>query len=722
MMKIKHWRKRTPTLIQMEAVECGAACLGIILGYWGRYVPLEQLRLDAGVSRHGSNALNMIKAARSYGLEAKGFRKSLEELYEIDAPAVILWELNHFVVIEGFGKKEVYLNDPAVGPRAVTYQELDESYSGLVFTFKPTETFEKGGKPLSLVKELYGRLKKTSGSLYYLLLAGLCLVIPGLALPAFARIFVDQVLVMHVFEWKWLFLSALLLVTLIGGALTWLRAYFLNRLNGRLSILFSSEFLWHLLRLPIAFYTQRFPGEIAYRSTLNNKVAKKMTGALATTIIDMIVVIFYGLVMLKYDLLIGIVGFLAAVLNLVIFLWIQRSRIDAYARFQQEQGKWIGNSIGALQQMETIKAIGIESETFARYAGYYTKNLNALQEISKKDAILGTAPILFQALSIAALLTIGSLRVMEGTLSFGMLIALQTLMISFLTPVSRFVNFGQKMQNIKSEIARLNDVLKNKVDPIYEARSSRRAEKSSLKLEGYLEFRKVTFGYSRLAPPLIENLSFTIKPGERLALVGPSGCGKSTIAKLACGLFLPWEGEILYDGKPLEEIPEDLFYHSLGHVDQEIFLFSGTIRENITLWNDIVTEEMVVQAAEASAIHEEIMLRKNGYENILNEGGRNLSGGQRQRLEIARSLLYSPSLLVMDEATSALDSETEKYISDRIRQSGCSVVMIAHRLSTIQDCDEILVLERGKVVQRGSHPKLKNERGLYRQLIESENG
>jgi ABC-type bacteriocin/lantibiotic exporter with double-glycine peptidase domain len=261
--------------------------------------------------------------------------------------------------------------------------------------------------------------------------------------------------------------------------------------------------------------------------------------------------------------------------------------------------------------------------------------------------------------------------------------------------------------------------MKNKIDPIYHTRTASRTA-SSPKLEGYLEFRNVTFGYSSLSPPLIEKLSFLIKPGERLALVGPSGCGKSTIAKLAAGLFKPWEGEILYDGKPLEEVSPELFYHSIGHVDQELFLFSGTIRENISLWNKTVTEEMIIKAAEESAIHDEIMQRDKGYENLLTEGGKNLSGGQRQRLEIARAILYSPSLLIMDEATSALDSETEKEISDNMRRKGCSMLMIAHRLSTIQDCNTILVLERGKVVQRGTHQELKSQQGLYRQLIESE--
>ncbi len=720
MIDIKFWRKKTPTVIQMEAVECGAACLSIILGYYGRFIPLEKLRLDCGVSRDGSNALNMVKAARSYGLEGRGFKKTTEELYSLDSPAVIVWEYNHFIVIEGFGKKGVYINDPAVGPRTITYEELDDGYSGILLMFTPTVAFKEGGKPLSLKKELFERLNKVPLPLFYLLLAGLCLLLPGLALPALSRIFVDRILLSHISALSWIFLISILLIASIGGVLTWLQNYFLNRLNGRLAIQFASQFLWHTLRLPIAFYTQRFPGEIAYRSTLNNQVAEQMTGPLATTCIDLFLVIFYGIIMLQYDLLIGSIGFVAALANIGIFLWIQRSRKDAYARWQQEMGKWIGNSISALQQMETIKAIGIESDAFARYAGYFTKNINAQQEISKKDTILGTAPVLLQALSIAALLAIGSLRVMEGKLTFGMLIALQILMVGFLTPIGRFISFGQTMQNIKADIGRLNDVLENKIDPIYQGRAPL-LPTSSLKLEGYLEFRNVTFGYSPLAPPLIEKLSFRIEPGKRLALVGPSGCGKSTISKLAAGLFKPWEGEILYDGKPLKEVPAEVFYRSIGYVDQEILLFSGSIRDNITLWDSTVTEEMVIKAAIDSVIHDEIMLREKGYENILAEGGKNLSGGQRQRLEIARAILYSPSLLIMDEATSALDSETEREISDKIRRKGCGAVMIAHRLSTIQDCDEILVLEKGKVVQRGTHRELKSQSGLYLQLIESEN-
>ncbi len=716
---VKRWRKKTPTLIQMEAVECGAACLGIILGFLGKFVPLEELRIACGVSRDGSNAFNMVRAAKEYGLEAKGFQKELHEIYELDSPAILFWEFNHYVVLEGFGKDKVFLNDPAVGPRSVTYEEFDQGYTGVVLILMPGEEFQPMGRPPSLFKELIDRFKKVHLPLGYLFLAGCCLLIPGLALPALTRVFIDDVLVADILSWKWMIIIGLLIAAVMGGILSWLQQHFLNRLNGRLSIQFSSDFFWHILKLPIAFYTQRYAGEIANRVQLNNQIATMMTTTLITTCIDLLLIIFYGLVMLRYDVAIGSIGFLAAMINIAVFLWIQRSRSDAYARVQQEMGKWIGSSIGALQYIETIKATGIESDFFARFAGYYSKNLNAQQEISKKDTLLGTTAIFLQMVSIAALLCIGSVRVMEGRLTFGRLMALQTLLITFLSPISRFVNFGKTMQSLKINIARLNDVLKNKIDPLYELRLA--APQTSLtRLAGSLEFRNVTFGYSRLDPPLIETLSFTIKPGERLALVGPSGCGKSTIAKLASGLYLPWEGEILYDGKPINEIPSEVFYHSFASVEQDFFLFSGTIRENVTLWNSAVTDEMLIRAAGDACIHDDIMQREKGYEALLIEGGKNFSGGQRQRLEIARALIYSPSLLVLDEATSALDSETEKEISDRIRRKGCSVLMIAHRLSTIQDCDEIIVLDKGKVVQRGSHHDLKMVTGVYMQLVESE--
>lgn len=713
------WREKTPTVIQMEAVECGAASLSIILSHFGKYVPLEELRIECGVSRDGSNALNLIKAAKKYGLEGHGYRLELEDVFEVNSPAIIFWEFNHFLVLEGFGKHCVYLNDPSMGPRSVSYEEFDEGYIGIALLFEPTEEFKTGGKPPSISKELFKRLKSVPSPLIYLFLAGIGLLIPGLALPGFTRIFVDNILIANLIEWKWNFLGAMVIALLIQGGLTSLQNYFLNRLNGKLSLRFSSDFLWHILRLPVSFYSQRYTAEIAYRTTFNNQIAQMLTGTLATTFINLILVIFYGIIMFQYDVIIAWIGVIAALLNLWFMLLIQRSRMDSYARLQQERSKAIGNALGGLQYIETIKSTGTESDFFSRFVGYFTKNINAQQEISRKDALLSTFPPFLQALAVMFLLGIGGWRAMHGNLTIGMLIALQTLLITFLKPVGQFVNFGQLIQNMKIDIGRLNDVLAYPIDRTYHIPSSIDLTEVK-KLEGHLEFKNVTFGYSPLAPPLIENLSFEIKPGRRLALVGPTGCGKSTIAKLSCGLYLPWSGEILYDGKPYTEVSPETRHRSLASVDQEIFLFSGTIRENLTLWDTTIDETMITQSTHDAHIHEEILSRSHGYDSLLTEGGKNLSGGQRQRLEIARSLMYDPSILILDEATSSLDSETEKAISDNLRRRGCSCIMIAHRLSTIQDCDEILVLSEGKVVQRGKHDDLKMQPGLYQNLVNSE--
>lgn len=714
----KYWRVKTPTVIQMENVECGAACLSILLGHHGKFVPLEELRMECGVSRDGSNALYLIQAAKKYHLEGRGERLGLKELYTLDKPVILFWDYNHFVVLEGFGKETVFLNDPAFGPRTVTYEELDEFYTGIVLLFDVGPQFKKGGKPPSITEDMKERLKEVKGPLLYLLIAGICLLIPGLSVPVFTRIFIDNILVSNVLPWKSQFMMAMGLAMILGGLLTWMQQYFLNRLNAKLAIKFSSDFLWHILRLPVSFYYQRFPAEIANRVGQNNLVAQMMTGALATTSIQLLLVIFYGAVMFMYDFMIASVGILAGVGSLIVMGLIQRSRTDTYARLQKEQSILWANSVGVIQQIETVKATGTESDAFAAYAGFDTNKINSLQEISRKDAILTTSPIFFQGIATAALLGLGGWRTMEGSLSIGTLMALQMLLLSFLAPVVQFVNFGQTLQFLKVELLRLNDVLKNPIDQIYFKKKNETIE--SVKLEGYLEFKDVTFGYSPMAPPLIEKLNIKIKPGERVALVGPSGCGKSTISKLSTGLLQPWEGEILYDGKPYLDHPREIMQRSLTSVDQEIFLFSGSVRDNITLWDATATDDLIIKAAQDACIHDDILQRPEGYETDLIEGGRNLSGGQRQRLEIARALLVQPTIVIMDEATSALDSSTEKLVMNHIRKRGCSAIMVAHRLSTIQDCDEIIVLDQGKVADRGTHEELKSREGIYRELIQSE--
>ena len=721
MLKASHyWRVRTPTVIQMENAECGAACLSILLAYHGRFVPMEKLRVACGVSRDGSNALNLIKAAKEFGFDGQGTWQGLSEIYEVKQPAILFWNYNHFVVLEGFSQDGVYLNDPAFGPRTVSYEEFDEAFTGIALHFHTTKSFKKGGAAQGLWCDLKERLTPVKSSLIFILIAGLCLLIPGLALPAFTRIFIDNILVSNILPWKQAFLGALGIGMLLAWVLSWTQQYFLNRLSAKLSIRFSSDFLWHILRLPVTFYYQRYSAEIATRMSFNNQVAQTITGTLATTTIDLVLVVFYGAVMLMYDVTVASIGILAGIMSLVVMRLIQRTRTDIYARLQKQQAQSSGYTIGAIQQVETIKATGTEADAFDNFVGYETNKINSLQAIGEKDAILAATPILFQGLAMAALLGIGGWRIMKGDLSVGTLIALQMLLLSFLQPVTRFVNFGQLMQFMKVNLMRLDDVLNNPIDRIYTKRKFEEREDKLLKLDGYLEFKNVTFGYSPLAPPLIENLSIKIKPGQRIALVGPSGSGKSTISKLSTGLFQPWSGEIIYDGKPYEAHPAEVMHRSLASVDQEIFLFSGTVRDNITLWDSTVPDDMLIEAAEDASIHDDILNRPNGYDMQLIEGGRNLSGGQRQRLEIARALLYSPSLLIMDEATSALDSRTEKIIMNRIRKRGCSAIMVAHRLSTIQDCDEIIVLERGKVVERGTHEELKKLGKVYNNLIESE--
>jgi len=705
----------------MEMAECGAASLAIILAFFKKYVPLEELRIECGVSRDGSNAFNIIKAARFYELEAKGYKKDLSEIYQIKGPAILFWEFNHFVVLEGFGKKKVYINDPATGPRTISYEEFDQSYTGIVLTFEKKETFKEGGHPPHIFEGLYQRFKGVKSPLLFLLLASLCLLLPGLAIPAFTRIFVDELFNSHLLAWQWGFLLCMLFTVAMMGILNFLQQFYLNRLQQKLSVELSSHFLWHILRLPLSFYMQRYSGEIAYRMQLNTSISETMTGTLATTVLSLILITFYGIVMFFYDSLIACIGFVAALLNITMLLLINRSRQDAFAKYQQDYGKSLGVSINALQAIDTIKATGSESDFFARWAGYYAKTVNSDQEIGKKDALLSFFPILTQSLAQAFLLGLGSWKVMQNELSLGMLMALQVLLSGFLLPVVQFVNFGALMQALKINIARLDDVLKNPIDEIYNKQSQSSKDLSlPVRLSGYLTFRNVTFGYSPLADPLLKQLSFSLKPGQRIALVGPSGSGKSTIGRLACSLFQPWEGEILYDGKKFEDIPRELTSRSIASVDQEIFLFSGTVRQNLTLWDPTIPEEDLVLACKDACIHEEILAREKAYDSSVTEKGKNFSGGERQKLEIARALLFNPTILILDEATSALDPDTEKTIIDNIRRRGCTCIMIAHRLSTIRECDEILVLHKGKIQQRGNHQSLKEEEGLYRELVKKE--
>lgn len=719
----KFKRVKTPTVLQMEAVECGAAALGIMLGYYKLIVPLAELRVVCGVSRDGSKAKNLVKAARNYGMQAKGYKKQVPSLMALRPPFIVFWNFNHFLVVEGFGKKGVYINDPAAGPRTVSLEEFDRAYTGLVLVMEPGPEFKPGGREPSVIAALRDRLQGSAGALFYCLLAGFLLVIPGLAIPVFSQVYVDNILVAQRENWLRPLILGLSITTVLQGLLTLLQLRYLRKLKVKLSVGMSSRFLWHILRLPVSFYAQRFAGEISNRVSINDKVAKVLSGQLAATAIDTVMVLFYALVMLAYDWLLTLLAIGFSLINILVLQWISRDRVNANMRLGVDMGKASGVAIAGLQGMETIKVSALESDFFARWAGYYTKAVNTQQELGIANQTLGLLPTLLTSLTIMLILVIGGLRVMGGHLTIGMLVAFQSLMASFQRPVNTLVNFGSTLQELEGDLKRLDDVLRNDIDPdLQQQNHGSLASLETIRLQGYVELRNITFGYSRVEAPLITNFNCTLKPGQRIALVGGSGSGKSTITKLIAGLYQPWSGEIFLDGTARKAIPRPVLANSLAMVEQDIFLFGGTLRDNLTLWDSTITDGQLIQACQDAAIYDVVRGIPNGFDSELLEGGSNLSGGQRQRLEIARALVNDPAILVMDEATSALDAETERIIDQNLRRRGCTCIIVAHRLSTIRDCDEIIVLEQGKVVQRGDHEELWNVDGAYARLIRSEAG
>ena len=714
-------RVKTPTVLQMEAVECGAAALAMVLAYHGRNVPLEELRVACGVSRDGSKASSMLKAARHYGLVAKGFRKEPADLEELQLPMIVHWNFNHFLVVEGFGDGRVFLNDPATGPRQVPDEEFDQAFTGVVMAFEKGAEFVPGGEKSSMIAALRRRVSGSGMPLAYMVLAGFALLIPGMISPTFSRIFVDNVLVKGLTHWMTPLLWAMGGVAAVTMLLVWLQQRYLLRFETKLALDSSARFFWHVLRLPVEFFAQRYAGEIGNRVELNDRIAWLLSGELATTALGVMVIAFYAVLMVQYDVALATIAVVTAVLNMAALRYVSRKRTDLNQRLLQDRGKAMGTAMGGLQTIETLKATGSESDFFARWSGQQAKVVNAHQRLQLTTELLGAVPPLLLTLDTALILGVGGLRVMDGHLSMGMLVAFQSLVLLFLSPVNRLVTLGGTLQEIRGDMARLDDVLRARIDPVAAPEEeSSIAEDSPVKLSGALELRGVSFGYSRLEPPLIEGFDLVLRPGSRVALVGSSGCGKSTVAKLVSGLYEPWRGEILYDGQSRANIPRSVMTNSLGVVDQEIFMFDGSIRDNVSLWDATLPESEISRAGRDACIHEEVTARPGAYASRVAESGGNFSGGQRQRLEIARALAGSPSILVLDEATSALDPATEKAIDDGIRQRGCTCLIVAHRLSTIRDCDEIIVLERGKIVERGTHEELCAAAGRYRDLIAAE--
>lgn len=718
------WRRRTPTVIQMEAVECGAASLAMILGYHGKFVPLEELRSACGVSRDGAKASSVVAAARRYGLIARGFQMEAEDLRSLTEPAIVFWAFQHFMVLEGvrsrFGRKAVAVNDPAGGPRMIDWDDFDSGFTGVVLTFEPGPDFRPGGRPTRVGQALLARRMPSGRALPLVLLASLLLVVPGIIGPAFSRVFIDRILTGRDPGYLVPLLFAMGVTAVVVFVLTSVQRHYLLRLEIRLGLVSSARFFRHLLRLPVEFFLQRRPAEVAKRVQANDGVAEILSRDLAVTLVNLVLVLFYAAVLIRYDVLLGLVGVSMALLNILVLRQVSRARTDAVAALRADLGNLTSTTFNTLQLVETVKATGAEPTAFQRWAGFLAKAVTAKQRLGVATATLTVVPPLLAGINSGLILLIGGLRVVDGVISVGMLVAFQTLLNALSRPVTQLTNLGGQLQDISADICRLYDVEKYPMARTFEraAAGGERADPGG-RLDGRLEFADVTFGYNALAAPVIRNLSFTVVPGRRVAIVGNSGSGKSTAGKLAAGLYAPTAGQVLLDGRPRDDLPRAVVAASVAYVDQDITLFEGTVRDNLTLWSDDVPDEVAVSALRDAALFDLIAARPGGLNSRVLEGGRNLSGGQRQRLELARALSIQPTLLILDEATSALDPETERTIADNLRRRGCGCLIIAHRLSTVRDADEIIVLDRGEVVERGRHAELLALDGRYAELLRS---
>lgn len=710
-------RVRTPTVLQMEAVECGAASLSMVLGYYGRFVSLEQLRVDCGVSRDGTKASSILKTARQYGLKAKGFSKQPEELPQLPLPMVVFWNFNHFVVVEGFRRDRIYLNDPATGQRSVPAAEFAECFTGVVLVFEPGPDFRPGGARPQLLPALRERLRGSEAGVWYVVIASLLLALVGVGVPLFTKLFVDDVLVARTGDIVRPLLIGMLIAAALRAGLTWLQRMYLMRLSTKLALTSSYRFFQHLLRLPIEFFTQRYAGEVGARMEINDRVAGLLSGELAASLLNLVMVVCYIVLMFYFDVVLAVVGLALATLNLLALKYVSRRRTDLNAGLLQEAGKMMGTSMAGLQSIESVKASGGESDFFSRWAGHMAKLVTVSDRLQVYSSLLGLAPSLISMLAAAIVLGWGAARVMDGEMTVGTLVAFQSLMVGFMEPVNQLVMLAGSFQEVQGGLNRLDDVMRYAPDPSAIASDRGGGGPDAAKLTGSLELRNVTYGHNRLEPPLIQGLNLRLRPGDRVALVGPSASGKSTVAKLIAGLYQPWSGEVLLDGLPRPEIDRRRITNSVAMVDQDFFLYEGTARDVLTMWDSTVPEDDIVRAAKDACIHDDIAAQARGYDCLVEEGGRNFSSGQRQRLEIARALVGNPRILVLDEATSSLDPITEKLIDENLRRRGCTCIIVAHRLSTIRDCDEIIVLDHGYVVQRGAHETLYADPGVYRRLV-----
>lgn len=705
---------RTPTILQLDAAECGAASLAMVLGYYGRHVPLDELRVLCGVSRDGSKASNIVRAGRHLGLDGKGLKAEPEHLKDQRFPLIAFVNFNHFLVVEWIDDKQVSINDPANGRRRETFEEFSKAFTGVILTFEPNSEFEKGDERPSLLKSLAKRLQSVKGPLWFVFLTSLVLVIPGITIPVFSRIFVDYILIRSLDGWLVPLLIGMAATAIARFGLLELEKHMLIQARLAMSLETGRSFMRKLLTLPISFFDQRFAGEIASRVQLNEALARLLTGRLAEAAVALISTIFFGLTLLFYNWQLTIAVFFMAMLNGAVLVFSNRMLSESYRKLSIDLGKLSGARVAGLKDMETFKASGAEDMLFNRWTGLSIVSQNSEQRANSINAWIEPLPILIGSLSTVVILIWGGHFVMAGDMTLGSLVGYQSLATSFIAPVIALASFGAEFQEVRANTARLDDVLGQKSDLRFSGELRLRETDVP---DGSVALRGVNFGYSKLDAPMISNLSLELRSGQRVALVGPSGSGKSTIGKLIAGLEHPNSGTILIGGQPILEWPRAVLAARLAYVRQDVCLFEGTVRDNLTMWDDSIAEPDIIAAAKDARIHDVISARRGGYNGEIKESGNNFSGGEKQRIEIARALAANPSIVVLDEATSALDPVNEHLVMEAIRRRGATCIVIAHRLSAIRDCDEIIVLDRGQVVERGDHESLLRSDGYYSRLL-----
>lgn len=710
---------KVPVIMQMEALECGAASLAMVLAHFNKWVPIEQVRSDCGVSRDGTTAGQIYRSAERYGLRVSAKRYNLKQIQEEGSyPSIIHWNFNHFVVLRGFKGSIALINDPARGAVSVPLKEFDEAFTGVCLEFSPGDAFEPGGKPRSVSGFIKTRLAGSLISVIFVMLAWLLTSVTGVLTPAFARVFTDEVLSGN--NQTWLIPLTVSMLALMAFALLTegMKAIYLLKIKGKLSIISNASFLWHTLHLPMTFFSQRMAGDLAGRQASNDNVAETLISKIAPVLLNLMMLILYLIVMIRYNVVLALVGVAAVGLNLIVARLLTKKRVNITRAQMRDLGKLQAATVSGIEMIETIKAAGAENGFFERWAGFHASVNKSRVDSAYAEGFLGAVPTLLREVSNILILSIAAWLILADHFTIGMLLAFQGFMTLFLQPARELIVTGQSMQEIRTSMERIEDVMR--YPPDVPEIDQPQTTTEYRKLSGRIEMRNVTFGYSKLGQPQITDFNLSLEPGQRVAFVGASGSGKSTLVKLLSGLYQPWSGEILFDGQPIDAISREVFTGSVAVVDQDIILFEDTITNNLKMWDTSIENYEVILAARDAQIHEDIVQREGGYAYKLTEGGKNFSGGQRQRMEITRVLAQDPTIVLMDEATSALDAKTEFNVVQSIANRGVTCVVVAHRLSTIRDCDEIIVMERGKVVERGSHQSLLANGGLYAKLISAD--